>query len=274
MNPSRPDHRPLVSVVMTVLNPHPGYFGEAVRSILGQTLEDFEFLILDEPSPRCARELLADFHDPRIRYHCTAQCSSLVDEKNRGLALARAEFVAMQDADDIAEPDRLQKQVDYLLAHPEVVVLGSQIAVMDADGKHLGFRAYPTGHDAIVRSMRRFNPLAHPSIMGRKGVLVEAGGYRKYFAEDYEFWSRLAKKGLRLANYPEPLLRYRIHPGGIKSARLRAILRGTQEVKDLHWRDQMDLRAAARRWGERLLLLLPPWLVLKLFMQTQYRRKL
>ncbi|HEV3259632.1 MAG TPA: glycosyltransferase [Gemmataceae bacterium] len=271
MNPSHADQRPLVSVVMTVLNPHPVYFRQAVQSILAQTLADFELLILDEPSPRCTRALLADIHDPRIRYHFNPRRSSLVDEKNRGLATARAEFVAMQDADDIAELDRLQKQLDYLLAHPDIAVLGSQIAIMDAEGKPLGFRAYPTDHDAIVRSMRRFNPLAHPSIMCRKNVLVEAGGYRKYFTEDYEFWSRLARQGVRFANHPDPLLRYRIHADGLKSARLRAIIRGTQEVKDLHWRDLMDLRDQAQKWGERLLLLLPPWLVLKLFMKTQYR---
>jgi len=273
MNPSRPGQRPLVSVVMTVLNPQPVYFRQAVRSILGQTLGDFELLILDEPSPRPARALLADTPDPRIRYHFHPRPSSLVDEKNRGLALARADLVAMHDADDVAEPDRLRKQVDYLRRHPDVALLGSQIAVIDAEGKLVGFRAYPTDHEAIVRSMRRYNPLAHPSIMGRKSVLVEAGGYRKYVAEDYEFWSRLARQGVRFANHPEALVRYRIHPGGLKSARLRAILRGTHEVKDLYWRGRMGLGDTARRWGERLLLLLPPWLVLKLFMKTQYRSR-
>jgi hypothetical protein len=125
--------------------------------------------------------------------------------------------------------------------------------------------------EAIVLGLTRYNALAHPSVMFRKEAVRAAGGYRAFFAEDYELWSRLARRGARFANHPEALVRYRIIPSGIRAAKVRATLRGTLEVKRLHWRNQMDLGGNLRMWAERLLLWLPAPLVLALFLKTQCR---
>jgi glycosyltransferase involved in cell wall biosynthesis len=266
---------PLVSFVMPVLNPHPVFFRQAVQSVLGQTHARWELLIVEDGCPPERPDLLDGLHDPRIRYLANPTRTCLRDQLNRGLAEARADLIARLDADDLCEPDRLEKQIAYLAAHPEVAVLGSQLRVIDDRGKVLGFRSYPTGHEDILRAMQWYNALAHPSVLFRKRVITDAGGYRMPGCnEDYELWSRLASRGVRLANHPEPLLRYRLHPAGMKVARLRQMIRGTLEVKNRYWRRHMDVGARLRMLGEFLLLFLPPQLVVRLFMRTHITDRL
>jgi glycosyltransferase involved in cell wall biosynthesis len=262
---------PVVSVLMPVYDPHPLYFRQAVDSILSQSLPDLELLIIEDPSPHPAGPLLAEYHDPRIRHLLRREKGTIVDSLNDGLAEARAPWIARADADDVCESDRLEKQLAFVREHPEIDVLGSQIAVIDAEGTIRGRRAYPLGHEEIVRGLTRYNTLAHPSILYRREAVIAAGGYRGFFAEDYELWSRLAHQGARFANHPRALLRYRVVPEGIRCAKVRDTLRGTLEVKRLHWQGEMDLAARLRMWAERLLLWLPPPLVLSLFLKTQFR---
>jgi glycosyltransferase involved in cell wall biosynthesis len=265
--------KPLVSVMMPVLDPHPVYFRAAVESVLAQTLTDLELVIVEDPGRSSGAEILSGIADPRIRHICNPKRTSLVDQRNRALAEARADFVAMLDADDIAKPERLQKQYDYLQAYPNVDVLGTQLFIIDESGKQLGFRSYPLKHAQIVAAMHSYNAIAQPSVMARARALRDVGGYQyRTFPvnEDYELWSRLASRGAQLANHPEPLLEYRIHPYGTKAQMLHRMLRATIDVKNRYWRDQMDARAKIRYWGEHVLLGLPaPW-VLRLFIMTQY----
>jgi glycosyltransferase involved in cell wall biosynthesis len=260
---------------MPVFNPHPVYFREAVQSILRQTLEDFELVVVEAPSARPAAEVLADLHDPRIRHYLTPPLTSLAEQRNQGLHLARADLVALFDADDLCARDRLEKQVAYLADHPEVDILGSQVRVIDGAGKTRGFRSCPVDHEAIVDAMPRFNPLAQPSVLLRKAVVLAHGGYH-YDGypplEDYDLWCRLALAGdVRFAVHPEPLFFYRMHDGQIKATGLRGTIRETVKVKMRYWRGQMDLGARARLWAERLLLLLPPRLVMYLLIRIRYR---
>jgi glycosyltransferase involved in cell wall biosynthesis len=264
---------PVVSVVMPVLNPHPVYFRAAVDSVLAQTLGELELVIVEDPSEVDGRELLAGLADTRVRHIRNPARTSLVDQRNRALAETRAGFVAMLDADDIAEPERMAKQLAYLRAHPDVGVLGSQLTIIDGDGRELGTRAYPLEHDAIVAAMCSYNAIAQPAVMCRRAVLADAGDYQyRTFPvnEDYELWSRLAARGVRLANHPERLLRYRVHTSGTKAAMLRTMLRATIDVKKRFWRDRMDARARLRFYGEHALLGLPASWVLRLFVLTQY----
>lgn len=268
---------PRVSVVMPVWGPHPRHFPAAVRGVLDQTVRDLELVIVEDPSERRAADLLTAFDDPRIRHVVNPRRTSLVEQRNRCLAEARAEWVALQDADDVSEPHRLERQLDYLAANPDVAVFGSQLRIIDDADRPCGFRAYPRDHDAIVRAMRRYNPVGQPSVVYRRDVVRGAGGYQygKYpSVEDYDLWCRLARAGHRFANHAEPLVRYRVHPEGSKTAKLRGILRGTIDVKRTHWGREMDAGARARLWAERLMLALPPRLVLALFLRTQYSTRL
>jgi glycosyltransferase involved in cell wall biosynthesis len=262
---------PAVSVLMPVYDPHPLYFRQAVDSILSQSMPDLELLIVEDPSPHPAKPLLAEYSDPRIRHLPRQKKGTIVDSLNGGLAEARAPWIARADADDVCESDRLQKQLAFVGEHPDIDVLGTQVAVIDSEGKVRGARDYPLEHEEIVRGLTRYNTLAHPSVLYRRQAVIAAGGYRWFFTEDYELWSRLARQGARFANHPEALVRYRVVPEGIRCAKVRDTLRGTLEVKRLHWRGEMDLAGRLRMWAERLLLCLPPPLVLSLFLKTQFR---
>ncbi|HEX4454614.1 MAG TPA: glycosyltransferase [Kofleriaceae bacterium] len=267
-----PADGPRISVMMPVLDPHSVYFPCAVASVLAQTEVDLELIIVEDPSATRA-DRVARLDDPRIRYIRNETRTSLVDQRNRALAEARADIVAMLDADDIAEPDRFAKQLAFLDAHPAIGLVGSQLTIIDADGDVIGSRSYPLEHDDIVAAMCRYNAIAQPAVMARRRVLVDAGGYQyRTFPvnEDYELWSRLVQHGVRVANHPEVLLRYRVHPFGTKAAMLRRMLRATLDVKNQFWRDKMDVRARLRFWGEHVLVGLPPSWVLKLFVAIQY----
>jgi hypothetical protein len=179
------------------------------------------------------------------------------------------------DADDWSHPDRFGEQVEFLRNHPDIAVVGTQIDIMDERDRPLGHRSYPTDPEAITAALCRYNPLAHPSVMYRKEAILEAGGYRyrRYPAnEDYELWCRLVHLGYGLANLARTLLRYRIHPYAMKSARLRGIIRGTRLVKSRYFRRTMKSRAKVRFWMEGCLLVLPPAWVMLLFRRSQYRR--
>jgi glycosyltransferase involved in cell wall biosynthesis len=258
---------------MPVYYPHPVHFREAVDSILNQTLSDWELLIVEDPSPRSAAALLADLQDTRIRHLLQKRKGTIVDSLNRGLSEARASLVARADADDVCVPERLEKQVAYLGAHLEVDVLGSQLAIIDGEGRPRGYRSYPLSHDAIISNMTLYNAMAHPSVLFKKECVLAAGGYRRFFSEDYELWSRLVGRQAHFANHPEVLVRYRVIPQGVRRDKVRDTLLSTLEVKRLYWNDRMGVRGRLRMCAERLMLWLPAQLVLYVFMKTQYQSK-
>ena len=204
-----------VSVLMPVYNARP-YVAEAVESVLGQTLGDFELLIVDDGSTDGSTEVLRRLagRDPRIR---------LVVRENRGVTrtsaelveAARGEFLARMDSDDVALPRRLERQVAFLRAHPEVVAAGSWVEWIDAEGDPLREYHPPEAHEEIDRALLSgaSNAICQPSAIIRADAMRLAGGYRPEFvvSEDYDLWLRLAEVG-RLANLPEVLLRYRHRP--------------------------------------------------------------
>lgn len=255
---------------MSLLDPDLSYFEAALRSLLEQSLEDLEIIILEDPSPRCAAQLISDLADPRIRYQQNCHRVSLAESRNQTLQMARADYVAIMDADDICRSDRLEKQVAFLECNQDVSILGSQVAVISADGSLRGYRAYPCDHAHIHARMRRSNPLAHPSIMMRRAAALGAGGYSLtagQTCDDYELWSRLATKGHRFANHPEALLEYRVHDASMKSRLLRQTLVDSIRVKRQYWRGQMNLGDHMRILGEKALRWLPPRWVSELYLR-------
>ena len=206
--------QPLVTVLMAVHNDL-AYLPEAVDSILGQTLDDFEFLVLDDGSTDGSGEYLAGLNDPRVRLVRNGDNLGLTRSLNRGLDLAEGLFVARMDADDVALPHRLERQVAFLDAHPRVGIVGSSRVLIDPAG---GFVAHaPAVEDDIGIRWKCLlgNPFAHPAVTFRLD-LMDAHGLRydeTYLtAQDYELWSRLlgVTEG---ANLAEPLLRYRLRAG-------------------------------------------------------------
>ncbi len=262
-----------VSVVMPVWNASPGALRGAVRSLIAQTLSDWELLVVEDPSERPAAAVLREFCDARIRHVVNPARTSMAAARNAGLRLARSALVAMLDSDDICEPHRLEAQHAFLHQNADIAVLGTQISLIDDRDRPLGHRVYPCASDAILRQLRVFNPIAHPSVMLRRDLVLEVGGYHACVCEDYDLWCRLAQLGHRFANLDRALLRYRIHDGASKSRRLHATLRDTLRIKREYWRGQLGLRDRARMLGERALLLLPSRVVMALFLRTTVRRR-
>ena len=266
---------PLVSIVMPVFAPHPVFFRQAVDSVLAQTFADFELIVVEDPSQAQGKAMLDGIDDPRLIYILNAERTSLPRQHNRGLAEARGQFICRFDADDICEPQRLERELAHLRAHPDVDVVGSWLTVIDELGSVVGARKYPTDHASIVAAMRRFNPVANSTVMFRREVYERFGGWRESAlpAQDYEWYSRLGAGGARFANLAEPLVRYRLHGGSIKSSQLRGTIRTTIDVKRTYWLPNMDPVSRLMLVAEQALLFLPEWLVLKLFVAIRYGRR-
>ncbi len=266
---------PLVSIVMPVFEPHPVFFRQAIDSVLAQSFTDFEVIIVEDPSPAQGRAMLAGVTDSRLTHILNTERTSLPRQHNRGLAEARGRFICRFDADDICEPHRLERELAFLEAHPDIDVVGSWLTVIDEQGAIVGSRRYPTDHASILAAMRRFNPVANSTVMFRREVYERFGGWRDSTlpAQDYEWYSRLGAGGARFANLDEPLVRYRLHGGSIKSSQLRGTIRTTIEVKRMYWLSHMDLASRMMLLAEQALLLLPAWLVLKLFVAIRYGRR-
>ncbi len=265
---------PAVSIVTKVRNADPALFAATARSVVAQTFTDFEWVVVESPPHGCVAEVLAKTGLPRVLHVRLAEPVTLAAGRNAAASASRGALLAVLDADDENAPDRLHRQVEYLTNHPDVDVLGGSLEVIDDDDRRLGFRSYPLGHEAILRTMRRHNAIAQPTVMLRRSAWQAVGGYRDYgegACEDYELWSRLLRAGHRFANLPDVLLRYRVHAAANKAQRLRATLRDTLLVKREYWRAGFDLGDHLRAFGERLLLHLPPRLVTRCFLHTTLR---
>lgn len=195
---------------MSVHNGEP-FIGAAVESILRQTWQDWEFVIIDDASTDGTPSRLASFRDPRIRILRNAENIGLTASLNRGLDLAHGELVARQDADDLSHSERLARQVAFLHANPSVAAVGSQAWLTDARGHSLGRKDFPLGHRGIWFAHLFDNALAHSAVTFRRAAVLAAGGYDETFraSQDYELWSRLGERH-GLANLRERLVTLRV----------------------------------------------------------------
>lgn len=187
----------------------------AVNSILAQTFTDFELVVVDDGSTDRTVEVLERYDDPRLRVERNPSNLGIPATRNRGLELARGEYIALLDSDDHAYPERLARQVRYLDAHPDITQVGSWCSFMDAGGKMLGkVRRQPTRSDDIHAHMLFHCPLVNRTVMARTAVLREAGYDTDYpRCQDYDMHARLIANGHALANLPEILVCGREHPG-------------------------------------------------------------
>lgn len=263
---------PRVSVLMPLYKPDPAYLSATVESIRTQSLTDWELIAIEDPPASEAGEILRSFNDSRIRHSVRATKRSLGDALNDGLALCSAPLVARMDADDIAVPERLATQLAYLASHPHTIVLGSSLTIIDARGRVVGHRRLPATFPAVAAAIRRHNPIAHPSVMFRRQAIIDAGGYDPAAkTEDYDLWCRLVKSGGRLENLAAELLQYRFHSGALKFEGVHEVIRATIATKEKYFRSEFTLRDRLRIVSEKVLLRLPPALVLRLFQFAEYR---
>ena len=226
--PLRSSSAPIVSVLLAVHDGAP-WIGEAVTSVLAQTLSDLELIVIDDDSTDGTREILAGFSDDRLRVERQPR-AGLTRSLNRALALARAPLVARLDADDVALPERLERQRAFLARHPDVGLAGGAAREIDLDGRVVREVHPPEDDAAIRRALIRRNPFVHSAVTMRRDVVERAGGYDERWpvAQDYELWMRLSRI-TRLANLADVVVLRRLVPGRVTSERdddrLRAELR-------------------------------------------------
>jgi len=216
---------PLVSAVMPVYNGE-RFVLEAVRSILAQTLRDFECIVVDDGSTDGTAKLLEaeQARDPRLVVHRQPSNTGFRTALNTGCMLARGELIARMDADDISVPTRFERQVAFLNAHPEVGVVGSAMQIIDDHGARGAVKSYPAGSGLAAWSMLFFNSLGHPSVMVRRALLEAAGWYPEGCAggtEDYAIFLDLSWTS-RIANLPDVLLLYRVWGGNMTQTKWEA----------------------------------------------------
>jgi glycosyltransferase involved in cell wall biosynthesis len=216
---------PLISVLTPVFNGVP-YMETAIQSVLDQTVRDFEYILMDDGSTDRSLEFLRAFagKDPRLHV-VSREYRNYVRALNEGLAMARGEFVARMDADDIALPDRFEKQVRYLREHPECVVVGGRVLLIDAEGAPLREMCVEQTHEEIdgAHIAGRGCMITHPAMMARREAMIAIGGYRTEFqcAEDLDLFLRMAEYG-KIANLPDVVLLYRQHLSSVGYSKFKA----------------------------------------------------
>lgn len=204
-----------VTVLMPVYNAA-AYIAEAVNSVLVQTYTDFELLIVNNSSTDDTIAVIKSFADTRIRLIEETQ-QGIAFALNKGLSEARGEYIARFDADDICEPARLEKQLDFLEKNPDYIVCGSDAEYMSEDGEHLfNFRCVGHEHEEIMKQLQVDCPIIHSAVIYRKQPILLAGGYPAdaHNFEDYLLWVQIAKRG-KFYNIPERLIKVRFNHASV-----------------------------------------------------------
>jgi glycosyltransferase involved in cell wall biosynthesis len=214
-------HTPAVSVLMAVYNGQQ-YLHEALDSLLAQTFNDFELVVVDDASRDETPSILRAHGQRDSRFVLLRNDSNLrlPASLNRGLAVCRAPLVARADGDDFYEPDRLEKQFRFLREHNRVGVVSCYYRTMDSGGCRLDLKKLPVTDATIRFKLLWESPLCHAGAAFRRDAVQGIGGYDDSYpvAQDYDLWARLRDKA-EFGNLPQPLMKVRIH--GASSSAVR-----------------------------------------------------
>lgn len=277
-----PGATPLITVAMPAFN-SAVYISQAIDSVLAQTWTDFELLLIDDGSGDQTLSIMRQYEtDARVRVVALPSNRGRPNARGQCLERARGQYIAMLDADDWCAPDRLERQLAYLAAHPEIAAVGTWFWRVDADGRSLSdaIRRDPITPEAVRCEMLFRCPLHNPTVLARTAILREYG-YDEHFhnAEDYDLWARMSAT-CRMANLALKLTSYRRHAAQATTAddlpveqdwqaihaRLLSALGMTFNQQDLqyhallyrgrrHFRERIgrDMDRAYIRWARRWL---------------------
>jgi glycosyltransferase involved in cell wall biosynthesis len=204
---------PLVSVILPVYNAAQ-FVEESIKSILNQTYTNFELIIINDGSTDESEKIISRINDKRIRYYYQPNIG-LAKTLNRGIEVSNGEFIARQDADDISLPQRIEKQIQFLLQYTDISLLGSWAEIIPIINNTHRYHKHPADNLQLKIDLLFNNPFVHTSIMIRKGILKSTGYYNPdKLIEDFDLWSRIGRSS-KLANIPEVLVQYREVQGGL-----------------------------------------------------------
>ena len=222
---------PVLSVVLPVYNGLP-YLRQAVESVLTQSFGNFELIVINDGSSDGSQELLESFDDPRLR---------IVQQENRGLAAtlnigiaqARGRYLARQDQDDICLPGRFKKQVEFLDANADVMLLGPAAEIWEGSSRTERVMSHAIDRQALKFGLLFNNYFIHSSVMLCRSVFERVGGYSEDTTrqppEDYELWSRIARE-FNVANLPDVLLAYREVPNSMSRTGDRPFVKNLVQI--------------------------------------------
>lgn len=247
----------LVSVVVPCFNAAQT-LSEALSSLLSQTLVDFEVVVVDDGSTDATASILKKWaaDDARIRPLFQPH-SGIVVALNKGWQACRSPLIARMDADDLAHPERLERQVAFLEMNPEITVVACCVKGFPQGEVRQGFIVYLNWQNSLLtdvdirREMFVESPLAHPSVVIRQEWLSRVGGYQDHgWPEDYDLWLRLYLAGARFAKLPEFLLHWREHPGRLTRQDSRYSLENFLRLKAYYLaRGPLSGKGAVLIWG-------------------------
>lgn len=215
---------PLVSVVCPTYN-EKDFFKPALESLLNQTYPNIEIVIVDSSTNNEVKKVIKKYEN-KIHYYWKEK-SGIADALNYGIEQAKGEFIARMDADDISVKDRIEKQVTFLIAHRDIMVLGTQAFIINAEGEVIGQSSLSTENSSIKADLIFTGSFLHPSVMFRRQIFDDGIRYDgDFIAEDYDLWTRVALK-YNMGNLPEKLIYYRKHN---KNASQRLYYEGSMSV--------------------------------------------
>lgn len=241
---------PRVTVLMSVYN-SADFLREAIDSILNQTFKDFEFLIINDGSKDKSLDIIKSYKDRRIVL-VSRPNKGLVASLNEGISLAKGEYIARQDSDDISVKHRLKTEVEFLDSHPSVALVGSNYAHIDKVSKCTGtVTNIFTNSDDLKVALVTCNQYGHGSIMMRSSILEKVGMYDRSVGhvEDYDLWLRISRVA-DVANIEEPLYLYRKNEKGVTQQNLDLQIEQTFAIRDKAFehflKNRHDYRVLAR----------------------------
>lgn len=208
---------PRISLVMPALNAE-ATLRQSFDSLAKQTMTDFDIILVNDGSSDSTQMIAESYQEKlniKIFNHDTPQ--GVADSINDGIKASDSEFIARLDADDLAQPQRLEKQLNFMSNHSKIGVCGSDMLLFNDNDQQQYLLAHPQSNAAIRTALIQRCAISHPSVMCRRQVFEQIGYYdnRFDFAEDYELWCRASLLGIKFANIPEVLTLYRKHEGQV-----------------------------------------------------------
>lgn len=239
-NMEKMNQKPLVSIIMPVYN-GAFFLVEAIESIMSQTFQDFEFIMVNDGSTDKTGKIIEyykNLYPDKIRYFNIDNRGGAFAAINLVVKETRGEFIALMDSDDISMPERLEKQVAFLRDNLEIIILGTQANIIDKNGELIGKKRLPITNREIKKEFAFSHPMVHPSCLIRKSLLpYQTHIYENKFGvnDDYYTFFKLLNYG-QFANLPEILYNYRIHNDNSSLKNLKKTLINTIKIRILAWR--------------------------------------
>ena len=224
---------PLVTVLMPVYNGEK-FLRNAIESILNQSYNNLEFLIINDGSLDDSKNIILSYNDERIRFINNERNFGLIQTLNLGFKLASGDFIARMDADDISMKDRIKKQIHFLLKNKDVGLIGSSAVLIDQNNSEIGNLRYSNEHNKIKYLLGFYNLFIHPTIMVRKDVVIKNKlifDSNYLHAEDYKFWTQLIFF-TNVFNFEEPLIYYRIHENQVSIKHNLIQIENTKKIQE------------------------------------------